>query len=146
MTVVKPAAEVAVPPTRRRPRASTGGLTLKLDAPTRPGYIRRFVNNDPSRILKMEALGYTMVAEEAAEGEARTDSLGSRITRHVGRAENGSSAHAILMETPEHEYAYGVSDREEARKAVEDQIRASKDPTGQVENPYAPAAPSSIDH
>jgi hypothetical protein len=38
----------ATPPARRRPRASTGGFSLKLDAEQRPGFVRRFVNGDPT--------------------------------------------------------------------------------------------------
>jgi hypothetical protein len=136
----------AVPQARRRPRPSAGGFSLKLEAEQRPGYVRRFVNGDPNRVLKMEALGYTMVNDRAGEGKARTDSLGTRITRHAGRNEDGSPMHTVLMETPEHEFNYGVADREEARKAVEDVIRGSGDPTGQLENQYAPSAKSTIEH
>jgi hypothetical protein len=125
-------------PTRRRPRASVGGFALKLDAPARPGFVRRFVNGDPSRILKMEELGYTLVADPAGEGKARTDGKGSRITRHAGKTEEGAPMHAVLMETPEQEYAYGLSDKEEHRKKFEETIRRSGDPTGQVEGSYAP--------
>lgn len=135
----------AVPAARRRPRATTGGFSLKLEAPTRPGFVRRFVNGDPNRILKMEALGYTLVNERAGEGTARTDGKGTRITRHAGKTEHGAPMHAVLMETPEHEYAYGAADKEEARKAVEDVIRRSADPTGQMENQYAPSTKSSIE-
>jgi hypothetical protein len=136
----------AVPPARRRPRTSVGGFSLKLEAEQRPGYVRRFVNGDPNRLMKMEALGYTMVNDRAGEGKARTDSQGTRITRHAGRTEEGAPMHAVLMETPEHEFNYGVADREEARKAVEDVIRRSADPTGQLENQYAPAVKSTIEH
>lgn len=139
-------AGAAVPQARRRPRASTGGLSLKLDAEQRPGFVRRFVNGDPSRILKMEALGYTLVNEAASEGKSRTDGQGTRITRHAGRNENGSPMHTVLMETPEHEFNYGVADKEEARKVVEDVIRGSGDPTGQLENQYAPRVKSIIEH
>lgn len=135
----------ATPPSRRRPRASAGGFSLKLEAEKRPGFVRRFVNGTPSRILKMEALGYTMANDPAGEGKARTDGKGTRITRHAGANENGAPMHAVLMETPEHEYAYGVADKEEARKAVEDVIRRSGDPTGQLENQYAPAVKSTIE-
>lgn len=136
----------ATPPSRRRPRASAGGFSLKLEAEQRPGYVRRFVNGDPSRILKMERLGYTLVNDQAGEGKSRTDGKGTRITRHAGRTEEGAPMHAVLMETPAHEYAYGESDREEARKAVEDVIRRSGDPTGDLENQYAPAVKSTIEH
>lgn len=136
----------ATPPSRRRPRASTGGFSLKLDAEPRPGFVRRFVNGDPSRILKMEQLGYTLVNDQAGDGKSRTDGQGSRITRHAGRTKEGAPMHAVLMETPEHEFNYGVADKEEARKAVEDIIRRSGDPTGQLENQYAPSVKSTIEH
>lgn len=136
----------ATPPSRRRPRPSTGGFSLKLEAEQRPGYVRRFVNGDPSRILKMERLGYTLANDRAGEGKSRTDGQGTRITRHAGKTEEGAPMHAVLMETPEHEFQYGVADKEEARKRVEDVIRGSGDPTGQLENQYAPSAGSKIEH
>lgn len=136
----------ATPPSRRRPRASAGGFSLKLEAEQRPGYVRRFVNGTPTRIAKMEALGYAMVSDQAhGEGKARTDSKGSRITRHAGTLEGGAPMQAVLMETPEHEFAYGEADREESRKAVEDVIRRSADPTGELENAYVPSTRSSIE-
>lgn len=135
----------AVPPARRRPRPSAGGFSQKLDAAPRPGFVRRFVNGDPSRILKMEALGYTLVNDEAGEGTRRTDGKGSRITRHAGTFENGAPMHAVLMETPEHEFAHGLADKEEARARVENAIRRSEDPTGQMENAYVPAVKSTIE-
>lgn len=143
-----PAAEAtgqAVPPARRRPRPTTGGFTTKLDAEPRPGYVRRFVNGDPNRIMKMEALGYTLVNDQAGDGSARTDGQGSRITRHAGRYEDGAPMQAVLMETPEHEFQYGVADKEAGRRAIEDKIRRSEDPTGQLENQYAPKVQSTIE-
>lgn len=135
-----------VPPVRRRPRPNAGGMSLKLEAEQRPGFVRRFVNGDPNRVLKMEALGYTMANERAGGGKSRTDGQGSRITRHAGRNEDGSPMHTVLMETPDFEFNHGVADKEEARKAVEDVIRRSGDPTGQLENQYAPSARSTIEH
>lgn len=135
----------AVPATRRRPRASAGGFSLKLEAEQRPGFVRRFVNGDPTRVLKMERLGYTLVNDQAGQGMARTDGQGTRITRHAGKTEDGAPMHAVLMETPEQEYLYGAEDKEEARRAIEDKIRRSEDPTGQLENAYAPSVRSSIE-
>lgn len=136
----------ATPPSRRRPRASAGGFTLKLDAEQRPGYVRRFVNATPTRIAKMEALGYAMASDQAGEGKTRTHGKGSRITRLAGTLESGAPMQAVLMETPAHEYAYGEADREDSRKAVEDVIRRSGDPTGQLENAYVPDVRSSLEH
>jgi len=135
----------AVPVARRRPRASAGGFSLKLGAEQRPGFVRRFVNGDPNRIMKMEQLGYTLVNDRAGDGNSRTDGQGTRITRHAGRTDEGAPMHAVLMETPEQEYLYGVADKEEARRVIEDKIRRSEDPTGQLENAYAPSARSSIE-
>lgn len=138
------AATEATPRERRRPRASTGGQALRLDAPTRPGFVRRFVNADPSRIQRMETLGYTRVSERAGDGKARTDGLGTRITRHAGKLETGAPMQAILMETPEEEFNYGLADKEEARKPFEEAIRRSQDTTAEVEGAYAPATKSTI--
>ena len=148
-TTESPAAEAngqAVPSVRRRPRASTGGFGLKLEAETRPGYVRRFVNGDPTRILKMERLGYAKVSDAAGEGLSRTDGQGSRITRLAGKTEDGAPMHAVLMETPEHEFNYGAADKEESRKAIEDVIRRSADPTGQLAGQYTPTVASTIEH
>lgn len=132
-----PATE-ATPKSRRRARSSTGGMSLKLDAPPRPGYVRRFVNGDPLRIARMEELGYTFVADVAGEGNARTDGQGTRISRHAGKQENGEPYQTYLMETPDKEYGFGIADKEEARKPFEEAIRRSADPTGQVEGVYQP--------
>lgn len=135
----------AAPTSRRRARASTGGFALKLDAPERPGFVRRFVNGDPARVARMEELGYSLVSETAGSGTSRTDSLGTRITRHAGKLETGAPMQAVLMETPQEEYAYGISDKEAARKPFEEAIRRSADTTGQVEGAYQPGQ-STIRH
>jgi len=134
-----------VPRTQRRRRASTGGFALKLDAPQRPGYVRRFVNGDPARIRAMEELGYTLVTETAGEGSSRTDGQGTRISRHAGKDENGAPFQTYLMETPEEEYAFGLADKEDARKPFEEAIRRSADTTGQVPGAYQPGV-STIKH
>lgn len=137
--------QAPVPEGRRRRRSSAGGLALKLDAPQRPGFVRRFVNGDPLRIAQMEELGYTMVTDPAGEGTSRTDELGSRIARHAGKTEEGKPFRAYLMETPTEEYEIGLRDKEEDRKPFEDAIRRSADTTGQVENAYQPGK-STIRH
>lgn len=135
----------AVPRTQRRRRASTGGFAQKLDAPPRPGYVRRWVNGDPARIREMEELGYTLVSDQAGEGSSRTDGLGSRISRHAGKDEKGEAYQTFLMETPDKEYEFGMLDKEDARKPFEDAIRRSADTTGQVEGAYQPGV-STIRH
>jgi hypothetical protein len=129
----------ATPRVGRRKRGSTGGFALKLQAPQRPGYVRRFVNGDPARIQRMQdELGYTMVNDVAGEGNARTDGLGTRIARHAGKDENGKPFQTYLMETPIEEYQIGMEEREEGRKPFEEAIRRSTDTTGEVPDAYQP--------
>jgi hypothetical protein len=129
----------AVPTTLRRKRASVGGLKLKLEAPKREGYVRRFVLNDPSRILAMQELGY-----QFADADTRTDGLGTRIERHAGKDENGAPQRLVLMETPESEYRVGVAEKEEALKPFEQALRAGRDTTGKLQDTYETAERSSI--
>ena len=122
----------AVPVSRRRKRAGVNGIKLKLDAPQRPGFHRRWVDNAPSRILELEELGYSMVADKASEGASRTDGLGSRISRHAGKRENGEPHHLVLMECCDEDYAIGVAEKEDRLKPFEAAIRAGRDTSGQA--------------
>lgn len=139
-TTAEPSGD-AVPKTLRRKRASTGGLKLKLEAPKREGFVRRFVLNDPSRIIAMQELGY-----QFADADTRTDGLGKRIERHAGKDESGAPQRLILMETPVSEYAVGVTEKEEHLKPFEQALRAKRDTTGKLEDAYEPANSSSISH
>lgn len=120
----------ATPKTLRRRRASTGGFATKLDAPQRPGYVRRFVLNDPSRLMHLQDLGYDFVQDRAGSGEARTEGDGTRIARHAGKDESGRPQQLILMETPQEEYAAGLAEKEDRLKPFEEAIRRGDDPTG----------------
>jgi hypothetical protein len=133
--------EAAVPKSQRRRRASTGGYHLKLNAPKRPGYVRRWVNDDAARILNMQELGY-----DFAQAETKTDGQGSRISRIVGKDARGEPQHAYLMETPDEEYALGMAEKEEQLKPFEQAIRAGRDTTGQLNDTYEPANRSSLSH
>lgn len=128
-----------VPTAQRRRRASTGGFAQKLDAPQRPGWKRRWVNGDPLRIREMEELGYSMVSEPAAEGSARTDGLGTRMTRYAGRDDEGKPYQTVLMETPEDLYAQGVAEKETGRKAFEEAIRRNLKTEDTPDGAYIPA-------
>lgn len=130
------------PPRRRR--AAIGGFRQKLDAPQRPGYVRRWVDDNPSRIMEMQELGYEFVHEQAGTGAKRTDGQGSRISRMGGKRDDGSPHHLVLMETPVDEYAIGVKEREDALKPFEDALRAGADTTGRLQDTYKPSNSSSI--
>lgn len=137
------------PKLQRRRRASTGGHALKLDAPQRDGYVRRWVNGDPLRVQGMEELGYTRVNDPAATDSARTDGLGTRITRHAGLNAKGEPYQAILMETPDDLYMEGVIEKEDGRKPFEEAIRRSADTQGELTKEglaHQPRTRSSINH
>lgn len=136
----------AVPKSQRRRRASVGGFKQKLDAPQRKGYVRRWVDNDPSRIMAMQDLGYSMVAEKAGEDEARTDGMGTRIARHGGKRGDGAPQQLVLMECRADDYALGVQDKEAALKPFEEALRAGTDTTGRMTDTYEPRDRSSISH
>lgn len=141
-----PQADAAVPKTQRRRRASTGGFKQKLDAPQRQGFVRRWVDNDPSRIMAMEELGYAMASELAGEGAARTDGLGSRIARHGGKRGDGAPQQLVLMECRADDYAQGVKDKEDQLRPFEEAIRQGADTTGRLTDSYEPRDRSSISH
>lgn len=121
-------AETASAPTKRRRRASVGGHRLKLEAPSRPGYVRRWVNDDGNRIAEAQELAYEHVAERGIDNT----SADSRVSRLVGTKANGDPLRAFLMETPAEEYAAGVSDKEAIARLTDEAIAAGRDSTGQM--------------
>lgn len=123
-----PAAEAGDEPTKRRRRASVGEAALKLAAPGRPGFKRRWFNDDANRIAVADELAYDHVTETGV----KTSSPGSRISRLVGTKANGEPLHAFLMETPDELYAEGVAEKEAHNRLVDDAIVAGRDSTGQM--------------
>lgn len=116
-----------VPAGQRRRRASTGGHSLKLAAPQREGFTRRWVNDDGNRIADAHDLAYDYVNEA---GITSTDT-GTRISRLVGTKANGEPLRAYLMETPNEQLAAGVAEKEAHNRQIDDAIAAGRDSTGQ---------------
>lgn len=125
-----PAAPEGAPeePQRRR-RASVGGHALKLSAPTRPGWTRRFFNDDANRLAEAHELGYTPVSDTGI----KSSGPGSVVTRRVGTKANGEPLQAILMETPDELYAEGVAEKIAHSRKVDEAIAAGRDSTGQMQ-------------
>lgn len=119
-------------PTRRR-RASVGGHALKLTAPSKPGFTRRWFNGDGNRIADAGELGYSHVSDTAI----KTSGPGSVVSRLVGTKANGEPLSAFLMETPDELYAEGIAEKEAHNRLIDDAIRAGRDSTGQM-SPEAP--------
>lgn len=115
--------------TRRRRRAPVEGGGLKLHAPERKGYVRRFVNDTGNRIAEMQELGYTFVDEPSAD----THGPGSRINRLAGTQDGGAPLKTYLMETPIELFEQGEREKEEERSEVDLAINQGRDPSGEVD-------------
>lgn len=118
----------ATQPARRR-RASVGGVAMKLTAPTREGYVRRWVNDSDNRLANAGELAYDYVTDTSIQ----SSDAGARISRLVGTKANGEPLRAYLMETPQAEYAAGVAEREATHLQIEQAIIAGRDSTGRMD-------------
>lgn len=121
-------AQAAPAPAKRRRRASVGGHALKLGAPSREGFQRRWFNDDGNRLATADDLGYDHVSDTGL----KTSSPGSRVSRLVGTQPNGEPLHAFLMETPDELYAEGLAEKEAVCRLTDEAILAGKDSTGTV--------------
>ena len=124
---VEVAPKTDTPPARRR-RTSVGQAALKLSAPARPGFVRRWFNDDNNRIATAHELAYEHVTDQGV----KSSSSDTRISRLVGTKANGEPLRAFLMETPEAEYAEGNNEREAHNRMVDEAISAGRDSTGQM--------------
>ena len=122
------AAEASASPPKRRRRASVGGHAMKLQAPPRAGFVRRWVNDDGNRIANAEELAYDFVTDTSIQGTGE----GSRVSRLVGTKANGEPLRAYLMETPIEEYEAGQSEKEAHNRQIDDAITRGEDSTGQL--------------
>lgn len=132
-----PAAEAltekaAVNPSRRRRRASTGGMKLKLSVPERAGFKRRWFNADTSRLAEAEELAYDYVTDPTI----KSDVAGEKVGRIVGKNADGSPQIQFLMETPVEEYQYGQEEKEEIHRAVDQAIAEGRDINNRVQDGY----------
>lgn len=122
------AENLTTPRVGRRRRASVGGHSLKLKAPTREGFVRRWVNDDGNRIANAQELAYDFVNDTSIEGTGE----GSRVSRLVGTKANGEPLRAYLMETPVEEFRAGVDEKEAHLKEIDAAMHAIVDETGKA--------------
>jgi hypothetical protein len=101
---------------------------MKLRAPSREGYTRRWVNDEGNRLADAGELGYDFVQDTGL----KTSSPGSRVSRLVGTQANGEPLQAFLMETPDELHAEGIVEREAIHRQVDQAIVAGADSTGQM--------------
>ena len=127
------ATEAAPTNLKRRRRASTGGMNLKLAVPERKGYQRRWFNDVEGRLAEAHELAYDFVNDPAIKSDSPDK---TKVRRHVGTKANGQPLYAYLMETPQEEYLAGIAEKEEQHRAVDQAINEGRDPTGRVQNTY----------
>ena len=113
-------------PSKRRRRASVGGHAMKLGAPLRAGFTRRWFNDQNNRIADAEELAY----EHVSELGIKTHDPSSRVRRVVGTKANGEPLFSYLMETPNELYAEGVAEKEALHAMVDKAISEGRDSTG----------------
>jgi len=127
----------------RRKRASLGAPRLKLQAEKRDGYVRRFINDIPGRLILAQESGWEFVNEPHSPDED------SRTKRYVGTHEGGAPMYAYLMEIRQEFY-----DEDQAEKMAKlDEFDAALrrgNPTGvddgEKRNFYTPSEGVSLRH
>ena len=115
---------------RKRRRARIGDANYKLQAPERPGFSRRWVNDVPGRVDRFEENGWSVVQRE----DGGTD---SRFVGKTGRAkEDGNTVgNAILMELPDEFYAEDRAHKEAKIIDPSDMTENQASRDGGAENP-----------
>lgn len=122
--------ETGTPKAKRRRRgALEHGGAMKLHAPTREGYVRRWANDKGNRIAELEEIGYTLVEERGID----THGPGSRINRLAGTHDGGAPLKTYLMEIPEAYYREDQQDKDEALKEFDREISEGRDPSGEID-------------
>lgn len=124
--LLEQAPEATAAPSKRRRRDSVGGHAMKLSAPPRPGFVRRFFNDAGNRLAEAQELGYDFVEDTGIQ----THDPSSRINRLAGTQANGAPLKTYLMETPVELYAEGVAEKEAQHASVDKAIREGRDSTG----------------
>lgn len=113
----------------RKERVPLGVPRRHLQVPERPGYVRRWVNDDGKGRLQAALIGdYTYVEDPSLrvgedEGQSHAD---SRVSRIVGRTHEGKPMRAYLMEIPRELYQADQASKQSALDEVDRAIRKGR--------------------
>lgn len=112
----------------RSSRVPLGVARSKLAVPSRPGYVRRWVNDVEGRLLHAQQGGYEYAVDQSLQiGSPDVDNenrdLGARISRVVDKS---TGQKAYLMEIKEEFYQEDQSAKNKAVKAKDDLIKNGK--------------------
>ncbi len=115
----------------RNSRVPLGVARAKLSVPTRPGYVRRWVNDTEGRLMQAEQGGYQFATDQnlqigAVDVDNENRDLGARISRVVDKS---TGQKAYLMEIKEDFYA---EDQKVKAAAVAEKDRLIK--TGKLDD------------
>lgn len=107
-------------PRGRAQRVPLGIQRLKLQSSQRPGFVRRWVNDDGARIQMAQQGGYEFVRKD---GKATTTDAGEAVSQIGGKSEGGVPMRIYLMEIREDWYQDDQATKQESIDATEKQIR-----------------------
>jgi hypothetical protein len=108
------------PPKQRRERVPLSAMRQKLQAPKREGFTRRWVNDEGGRPQDFERAGYAFVEDEGVH----TDGEGSRISRRVGKTDEGRPIYAFLMEQKQEWYDEDQAEKNKELDATDQAIKS----------------------
>lgn len=107
----------------RKERIPLGAPVQKLHAEARPGYVRRWVNDEPGRISQAQNGGYSFVADQTKVGTGSEDGntdMGSAVSRVVDRR---TGQRAFLMEIPKDFYDADQAEKQKRIDAIDGAIK-----------------------
>lgn len=110
---------------------------MKLNATSREGYVRRWVNDDNTRLADFTAGGYTFVHDAKAGDAAGNDitareGIDSRVSRVVGKNVDGHPIRAYLMEIKQDWYDEDQKAKQTRIDEQEAQMKRGADSHGAV--------------
>lgn len=106
---------------QRKVRVPLGVPRAKLSAPQINGYVCRWINDTTGRLQNADDGGYEFVYEKELDGQAGNTDLGEKVSRIVGRNEDGSPLRAFLMKIKETWYR----EDQRAKQRKPDEIEAA---------------------
>lgn len=116
-------------PNGRAERIPLGRHRQKLLSSSRPGFMRRWINDKNARILQAQQGGWSFVRKDGST--AATSDPGDGISQIVGNKEGGEPMRAFLMEIRKEWWDADQAEKQNKIDETETQIRRGKDEFGE---------------